>query len=267
MFNPDEFGEAMGQLVLDAVRPLKAEIEELRKQLAEAKQTVATQAFVREQIKALPVPKDGAPGQDGKAVSIEEVDKLVEARVKAAIAAMPAPKDGADGKDGAPGQDGKTVTLEEIDSLVAEKSARWELDFERRAAATLEKAIDRMPKPKDGTDGKDGRDGVDGLGFDDLQAEYDGERGITLKFTKDDRVKSIALAMPVVIDRGVYKEGADYVTGDGVTWGGSYWIAQQATKAKPDSQNSGFRLAVKKGRDGKDGRNGIDKTAPVKVKE
>ena len=45
-----------------------------------------------------------------------------------------------------------------------------------------------------------------------------------------------------------------YVRGDAVTWGGSLWIAQKETSAKPDSPESGFRLAVKKGRDGKDAK-------------
>jgi hypothetical protein len=54
----------------------------------------------------------------------------------------------------------------------------------------------------------------------------------------------------VVIDRGVWREGQEYKAGDGVTWAGSYWIAQKDTSAKPDS-GDGFRLAVKRGRDGK----------------
>jgi hypothetical protein len=65
---------------------------------------------------------------------------------------------------------------------------------------------------------------------------------------------SYELEFPVPIDRGVFKEGEPYVRGDVVTWGGSLWIAQKATSAKPDSPDSGFRLAVKRGRDGKDAK-------------
>jgi collagen type III alpha len=57
-----------------------------------------------------------------------------------------------------------------------------------------------------------------------------------------------------VIDRGVYKAGETYEPGDAVTWGGSLWIAQKQTDAKPDTPESGFRLAVKRGRDGKDAK-------------
>lgn len=234
--------------------------------------------LVAKAVADIPAPKDGKDGVDGKAgadgkdADMAALEAQVKTLVSEAVSAIPAPKDGVDGrdgrdgvdgKDGEDGKDGKSFTLKDADELLQEKMARWELDFERRATAALEKAIDRMPKPKDGVDGKDG---ADGLGFDDMQVEYDGERGVTLKFARGDRVKSVSLRIPVVIDRGVYRANESYEPGDGVTWGGSYWIAQQETKAKPDTPNSGWRLAVKKGRDGKDGRDGIDKTAAVKVK-
>jgi hypothetical protein len=58
--------------------------------------------------------------------------------------------------------------------------------------------------------------------------------------------------LPIVIDRGVFKNGVEYHQGDGVTWGGSFWIAQRDTKSKPDSGDGAWRLSVKKGRDAKD---------------
>ncbi|MDX0310555.1 hypothetical protein GOC54_05380 [Sinorhizobium meliloti] len=100
--------------------------------------------------------------------------------------------------------------------------------------------------------GKDGDPGNDGLGFDDLDVSYDGEKSITLKFTQGERVKEFAFTMPVVIDRGVYRDGSEYKAGDGVTWGGSFWIAQKDTSAKPDAGDD-WRLSVKRGRDGKHG--------------
>lgn len=101
--------------------------------------------------------------------------------------------------------------------------------------------------------GKDakGQDGVDGLGFDDLDVTYDGERTIVLRFQRGDQSKEFAFSMPVVLDRGVWAEGKEYATGDAVTWAGSVWIAQKDGVAeKPDGGN-GWRLAVKRGRDGK----------------
>lgn len=100
--------------------------------------------------------------------------------------------------------------------------------------------------------GKDGDPGNDGLGFDDLDAAYDGEKTITLTFMRGECVKEFAFTMPVVIDRGVYRDGSEYKAGDGVTWGGSFWIAQKDTSAKPDAGDD-WRLSVKRGRDGKHG--------------
>ena len=108
---------------------------------------------------------------------------------------------------------------------------------------------------RDGVDGTNGRDGVDGLGFDDLTVEHDGERTVTLKFQRGDIVKSFPITLPLVLDRGVYGEKT-YTQGDGVTFGGSYWIAQKdAPEGKP-GLSADWRLAVKKGRDGKAGEKG-----------
>ncbi len=113
--------------------------------------------------------------------------------------------------------------------------------------------------------GDDGKPGADGLGFDDLSVEYDGEKTVTLKFIRGEQSKEFPLVLPVVIDRGVFSEGKTYEPGDGVTWGGSFWIAQENTTEKPDSAK-GWRLAVKKGRDGKDGKiEPAAKSGPIRV--
>jgi hypothetical protein len=126
----------------------------------------------------------------------------------------------------------------------------------------LEQRIASAPPPRDGRDGlpgiqgekgkagRDGIDGKDGLGFEDLVVDYDGERRFALQFLRGAEVKEFAFTLPLVLDRGVWREG-HYEKGDAVTWGGSTWIAQRATDAKPDSGNGDFRLAVKKGRDAK----------------
>lgn len=100
-----------------------------------------------------------------------------------------------------------------------------------------------------GEKGADGRDGVDGLGIDDLEVEHDGTGGVTLKFAAGDRVKTFAFRLPCFIDRGVFRDGDEYAQGHGVTFGGSYWLAQKdAPEGKP-GVSSDWRLAVKKGRD------------------
>lgn len=164
----------------------------------------------------------GERGVDGVGVSdiIRDADGtliavLSDGRTKA-IGNI-AVKDGAPGADGTPGVDGKSGV--------------------------------------DGKDGQDGTNGVDGLGFDDLSVVHDGERGFTFRFARGEHVKEFTFALPVVIDRGVYSTEKDYAPGDGVSFGGSFWIAQNQTKDRPETSKS-WRLAVKRGRDGKDGSAG-----------
>lgn len=194
---------------------------------------VDTAAIVAEVVKQIPTPKDGAPGKDG-----------------AKGDAGPAGDLGPKGDPGAPGVDGKSITVEElIPALIPvlkSMQAEWALDFERRAQALFQKAVDAIPILKDG------RDGVDGLGWDDLVVEYDDRRSIGIKLVRGEVEKVAAdIRMPIVLDAGFWREGMKLEKGDGVTHGGSYWIAQEDTDTKPDLNNPAFRLAVKKGRDGK----------------
>jgi integrin beta 3 len=75
--------------------------------------------------------------------------------------------------------------------------------------------------------------------------------GRTLRWVIGDTVHEIKTA--IVLDAGVWKEGASYVPGDGVTLGGSFFIAQAETAAKPGKSDD-WRLAVKRGSDGRDAR-------------
>ena len=59
--------------------------------------------------------------------------------------------------------------------------------------------------------------------------------------------------LAVVLDAGIWKEGSTYAAGDGVTSGGSFGIAQAPTSAKPGKSDE-WRLAVKRGNDGRDWR-------------
>jgi hypothetical protein len=155
---------------------------------------------------------------------------------------------GPQGEPGAPGvagADGKSITLEDVLPILKSMQAEWALDFERRAQALFQKAVDEIPKPKDG------KDGVDGVGWDNMTVEHDGKRTVTLKWMKGETELSAPVVFPCNIDAGFYKDGTQYEQGDGVTFGGSYWIAQKATSAKPEVGSEDWRLAVRKGRDGK----------------
>lgn len=175
---------------------------------------------------------------------------LPSAAVSDAVKAIPVPQNGKDGKDGRDGLDVVTPILKDGTLLFTMSDGSV-------------KEVGRVVG-ENGKDGADGRDGVDGLGFDDLSADYDGERTITLKMQRGEQVKDFTFTMPVVIDRGVWSEGKAYDAGDAVTWAGSVWIAQKATTEKPDD-GDGWRLSVKRGRDGKAGTVRDTTPKPVKV--
>lgn len=52
---------------------------------------------------------------------------------------------------------------------------------------------------------------------------------------------------------GVWREGISYSKGDSVTFGGSMWYCKEgANTSRPNTPESGWIIAVKRGRDGKD---------------
>lgn len=180
--------------------------------------------------------KDGAAGERG-ADGKDGVDGKEGQPGRDAV-------DGKDGKEGAPGVDGKSVALEDVLSALDDKDearfAKWALGVERRVYDAAEKAIAAMPVPKDG---------VDGLRVEDLQLV-----GRTLQLKSGDQVlKSIVLPMPVY--RGVFDDGETYDVHDMVTFGGSVWVAVsgEGIRGKPGTVDA-WKLAVKKGRDGRDAR-------------
>jgi hypothetical protein len=107
-------------------------------------------------------------------------------------------------------------------------------------------------EPERGKRGKPGRDGFDLTSFE-CQV-LDDDRTIEFKFISGEHEHIATLKWPTVLDRGVYKVDGEYSAGDGTTWAGSYWIAQRDNPGKPDTPDSGWRLAVKRGRDGKDAK-------------
>jgi integrin beta 3 len=161
---------------------------------------------------------------------------------------------GLKGDQGERGADGASVTIDQVRTLIEASMATYMLEWERHANAEVTRFLDRMPPPTNGADG------ADGLGFDEITVEHDGERTFAFVGRSGDRVKQLGAAtVPVVLDRGVYTVGKTYDKGDGVTWGGSFWIAQEPTSAKPGEsgpQSRAWRLAVKKGSEGKAGPQG-----------
>lgn len=243
-----------------------------------AKRLAAVEARVPERGERGLPGQNGRDGRDADPVTPEQIAEAVEQYLKANPPAAGANgRDGVDGKDGEPGRDGKDGNpgrdgKDGINGVSGENGADGKdgvslagamIDRDGNLVVTLSNGEHKQLGAvigRDGTDGacgkdgasgadgKDGVDGVDGLGFDDLDL-VETDDGIVLRFTRGDIVKEFPL--PVVVDRGVWREGG-YRKGNGVTWGGSFWIAKRDTDEKPETSDA-WRLAVKRGRDGKPG--------------
>jgi hypothetical protein len=222
----------------------------------------------------------GQAGRDGKDAAVD-----LDALALKAAELIPIPKDGANGEKGA---DGVSVTVDDVRDVIVQAVAEHVqkamhavvlpkdgvgiasavIDLEGNLSLTLtdgtQKALGRVVGApgrdglsgigQKGLDGKDGSDGLDGLGFDDIHVDYDGDRTFTIKFRRGDREKSFGpFSLPTVLDRGVYEAGKSYEKGDGVSFAGSFFIAQKATNAKPETSRD-WRLAIKRGRDGRDSK-------------
>jgi integrin beta 3 len=233
----------------------------------------------------VPAGQDGAPGQDGADAPPPTADTVAAALaaqpalLASAVSAWlsehpPAPGKDADpevvrqitkefmdanpapaGRNGEPGRDGKdgtSVTLDDVAIQLASMHAQWALDFERRAMDVLHRTLDKFVQPANG------KDGADGLGFDDLSVNFDGERTIKFMFVRGDQSKEFSLKLSHPIHRGIFKKDALYEVGDAVTWGGSAWLAKKDTNAQPGT-NTDWQLIVKRGQDGKDGKDSVAK--------
>jgi predicted RecA/RadA family phage recombinase len=203
--------------------------------------SVVAALIIEDVAKLIPVPADG------KSVALEDVLPALEEMVEKRVAAIPRPKDGVGTAGAVIDRSGELVlTLSDGSTKALGVVVGKDADREEILRFINEKMAE-IPRPKDGRDG---------FGFEDLDATFDGERTIALKFTRGDQVKEFSFKMPVVIDRGVYKEVRDqpYEKGDGVTFGGSFWIAQKdAPEGKPQDGSNSWRLSVKRGRNGADG--------------
>lgn len=246
----------------------KAELEALVAALAPV-----VRGYVDKRIGALPEPQEGPPGAPGKDADPEQVLDMVAK----AVAGIPVPKDGSpgrdgvDGKDGAPGEpgpqgeagprgekgdagergepgergaDGTSVSIDDVRAAIEQEVVKALLDFERRAQDVLRKAVEALPRPKDG---------VDGMSVEDLQVEDAGDGRVVLRFVRGDVSREFTIRLPRFLDKGVHRDDGVYERGDGTSSGGSFWIAQvDNPQGRPGTVEGQWRLAVKKGRDGRD---------------
>jgi hypothetical protein len=104
-------------------------------------------------------------------------------------------------------------------------------------------------------DGEKGSDGLNGFNLEDFDVAKGADgRTFVLSFDRGDTRHEYELTFPCPVYCGIFKEGEQYVPGDLATWGGELWHCDKETKAKPGTED--WTLAVKKGRNGKDAKNG-----------
>jgi hypothetical protein len=252
---------------------LVSPVEDIEARVAEALEVA---------VKALPQPKDGThgrDGRDGKDVDAALLETIVAASVERVLSGWERPKDGKSltPEDVAPlikaevaavtadlrsGADGVGITGALIDQdgcLQLTKSDGTTQHCGRVVGAPgrdadmalLQKQITDeialIPKPKDGQDGAPGKDG---LGIEDSELIVDEQKGYVFRWSNADRVKEQPVALP--FDRGTYRAGMFCRKGSLVTAQGSLWIALRDTSDRPGEGSKSWRLAVKRGRDGRD---------------
>lgn len=224
-------GVEIGALIADTVAPLLKRIEELEARQPAAQDAPPVELDVAEVVKEL--------------LATDGVKHIVGMEVAAHMAENPPPA----GEKGDPGQDGAGIA-----DLLIDRDGNLTATFTDGRMKSLGVVVG-----KDGAPGAPGRDGAD---FSDVSIDYDGERTITIKGRGGEIVKRV----PIPLDRGYWSQGQSHEKGDVVTHNGVAFIAKRDTSAEPKTENSDdWRILARKGRDGKDGRNGIDKTGPVKL--
>lgn len=248
MIDPVEFGKQIALIVKEATAPLLKRIEQLENVKPDTV-TIDVNQIAKAAAELIPVPKDGRDGLDGAdgKDGLNGSDGLIGQK-------------GADGVSGKDGKDGESVSAETVIASVSASFERrfsdMQLSWERQARDTFEKAVDRMPIPKDGVDGKDA------LPIEDIEIKQDG-RHVTIKLGDVERT----IKLDAVIYQGVWTD-KEFEKGDAVTYGGSLWIAQEDQPEGAPGTTKSWRLAVKKGRDGKDLRDNasvVDKSKGVKL--
>jgi hypothetical protein len=232
------------RVIADEVKEIRAAVEAIEP----APQFSDIAAMVSDAVATIPAP------QDGKSVTVEEVAPLIASEVDKRISELPRAKDGKDGRDGKDGKNGIGL-------------AGALIDRDGELFVTLTNGETKNLGPVVGKDGTPGKDGRDGFSLEEFDATLmDDGRTVLLAFERGDQSFKVELGFPVMLYRGVYKDGEKYERGDTVTWGGSLWHCDGETADKPGEGAKSWTLCAKKGRDGRDGTVKEVKTAqPVRV--
>lgn len=286
----EEFGQALTEMregftkSLDDQRQAYDEkLNMLSRQLEEIKSIPAPDfaAMVEEAVAALPAPElpqlpdiasmvseavaNIPPPEDGKSLTPDDVQPMLQEMVDKAFGAIPTPKDGKDYDPAVlkqaveeavsnavanlpppePGENGRDALALEILPFIDEEKS-----YPRGSYATHNGGLWRAYEKTHGMRGWECVvDGVAGV-----EIERSEQRHFTLTVNRASGSRETkSFDVPVMIYQGVFKSGQEYLPGDTVTWGGSLWHCDEQTQDKPGEMGSkGWTLATKRGRDGRD---------------
>src|SRR5687767_14166808 len=272
----DDVADVVAMLVKSAVAPMQERLAVAEAKLAQYAAADQTIADLRERVVVAETKASlMRPDTSGEAyiIRLAEVESKLAAerdteplaRRITALEAKPEPVlDVSDLRDRVTAVEAKAVApmvaIDPADFAVLRASVQSLSDLPKDLTALRERvAVVEVRQPVPGPAGKDGangRDGVDGMGFDEIRAIQDEDvRTVHLQGEKNGRVKTLGtIVLPYEQYQGVGEEGRGYVKGDGVTWGGSEWHCNEPTVLKPGDGTKAWTLKVKRGRDGKDGR-------------
>lgn len=162
-FDPELFGQAMGEAIRKAVDPLKAEIADLRKELDEARaQSPDVRRLVADEVAKIPTPENGKDADESAIVErvtraikgdldqwkadaqdqivspeLPNISEMVDLAVSEAVKAIPAPKNGA------------SFTLEDAKPII-DKAVELICEDAEKA---ISDAVSAIPAPKNGSNG------------------------------------------------------------------------------------------------------------------
>jgi len=198
-----------------------------------------------------PAGRDGVDGKDAPPPTPDQIKAALEDVLPLVVAqhfkASPVPP-GRDGRDGVDGKDGVGLAGALID-----RDGALTVTLTDGTALAIGVVVGAKGDP-----GRDGIDGRDGLGFDDLSFEYDDRGRLYAVYARGDVSKRARI--PGLYFQEVYKAGTSYLPGDVIQWGGDMWVARAegelltpGTGAVAAQQ---WRMAVRRGREGKPGAKG-----------
>lgn len=214
-------------------------------------------------VAALELPK-GEKG-DAAEVDMEAVKLLIIEEVRKIE--LPIPEKGDKGDPGVVDMDAvkeiileavKTITVTEVKNIVLpEPKSAVDIEIEDGIDETKAYPRNSYARHKGGlwrsferTKGMKGWECIV-AGVNNISVEYDGERTVSVTVEQSDgEPVAKEFALPVMIDRGVWREG-DYLKGDTVTFSGAIWVAQKDTPTGRPGISADWRLACKRGGTGK----------------